>query len=81
MKKDKHPEYRAVLFVDEVTSEKCLINSTKKSNLTGEYQGKQYPMVKLSVSSASHPFYRNEKGNVGMVGGRAEMFNKKYGKK
>jgi len=42
--------------------------------------GKSYPLIKLEISSASHPFFTG-KQRVSDSGGRIERFKKKYGQK
>ena len=80
MKKELHPEYREVVFLDLSSEEKFLTRSTMTSSETTEFEGKEYPVVKVEISSASHPFYTG-KANTGRVAGRVERFNKKYKKK
>ena len=80
MKEGKHPEYRPVLFEDQTTGDKFVINSTRKTNLKGVHEGQEYPLVKLAVSSHSHSFYLGDK-HKGSSYGRAAQFLKKYGKK
>jgi large subunit ribosomal protein L31 len=41
--------------------------------------GKEYPLIKVEVSSASHPFYTG-KHKVLDSGGRVDRFKKRYGK-
>ncbi len=75
MKKDIHPDnYRLVIFKDNSSEESFLIGSTVDTNETGKWtDGKEYPLLKVDVSSASHPFYTgNEK--VMDSAGRVERF-------
>jgi large subunit ribosomal protein L31 len=78
MKKGIHPEYRDVLFWDVSCDKKFIIKSTIKADLTETFEGTEYPMVKLDISSESHPFYT---GNQKIVDseGRIEKFRKKFG--
>ena len=64
MKKEIHPNYREVVFLDTSSEYKFLTRSTilTKDTITWE-DGKEYPLVKVEVSSASHPFYTGEKQN------------------
>ena len=58
MKKDIHPQYREVVFQDTSSDFKFLTRSTMSSNETITWEdGKTYPVIKIEVSSASHPFY------------------------
>ena len=79
MKKDTHPAYQEVLFVDSSTGHKFVVGSTIKSKETGEFEGKTYPMIRLPISSASHPFYTKTNQFVDAEG-RLDKFNKKYAK-
>jgi large subunit ribosomal protein L31 len=80
MKKDIHPEYREVVFHDTSSDHKFMTRSTIKSSETIEWEdGNEYPLIKIEVSSASHPFYTGKKLFVDTAG-RVEKFNKKYKK-
>jgi large subunit ribosomal protein L31 len=82
MKKDIHPEYRDVVFLDTSSDFKFKTRSTVASKETTTWEdGKEYPLVKVEISSASHPFYTGAKGNLGARAGRVERFNRLYGKK
>ena len=78
MKKDLHPEYKEVVFLDTSSNFKFLTKSTMKSSETIKWEdGNEYPLVKIEVSSASHPFYTGKKLFVDTAG-RVEKFNKRY---
>ncbi len=80
MKKDLHPEYREVIFHDTSSDVKFMTRSTISTGETMAWEdGKEYPLVKVEVSSASHPFYTGKKLFVDTAG-RVEKFNKKYKK-
>lgn len=76
MKKGIHPELHVVVFED-MTGHKILTRSTKTSNETTMFEGKEYPVIKIAVSSASHPFYTGKAKFVNAAG-RVDKFNKKY---
>lgn len=58
MKQGIHPEYRKVIFLDTTTNFKFLSGSTKYSSETMEWEdGNEYPVIRLDISSDSHPFY------------------------
>ena len=78
MKKDIHPEYREVVFVDTSSEFQFLTRSTIATTETTEYDGKEYPMARVEISSASHPFYTGKQILVDS-GGRVERFRKRYG--
>ena len=81
MKKDIHPNYREVVFHDTSSDTKFLTKSTAATKETIKWEdGKEYPVIKVEVSSASHPFFTGKKLYVDTAG-RVEKFQKKYGKK
>jgi large subunit ribosomal protein L31 len=80
MKKDLHPEnYRMVVFKDMSNDHCFLTRSTANTKETINYQGSEYPLIKLEISSQSHPFFT---GVVKLVdtAGRVDKFNKRYEK-
>ena len=80
MKKDLHPEYKEVVFLDTSSDFKFLTKSTMKSLETIKWEdGNEYPLIKIEVSSASHPFYTGKKLFVDTAG-RVEKFKKRYDK-
>lgn len=81
MKKGIHPEYRLVVFQDSSSGFKFITRSTMTSSETIKWEdGNEYPVIKVEVSSASHPFYTGQKLFVDTAG-RVEKFNKRYGGK
>ena len=59
MKADIHPNYRAVVFQDVTSDFAFLTRSTLGSKETVKWEdGQDYPLVKIDISSHSHPFYR-----------------------
>ena len=80
MKAGIHPEYKAVVFQDISSDFAILTRSTIKSKDTIKWEdGKEYPLVKVEVSSASHPFYTG-KHKMLDSGGRVDRFKRRYGK-
>ena len=80
MKKGIHPEYRKVVFQDTSSDFKFITRSTMSSNETITMEdGVEYPVIKVEVSSASHPFYTGKNIFVDTAG-RVEKFNKRYKK-
>jgi large subunit ribosomal protein L31 len=80
MKKDIHPkEYRMVVFKDFSVDESFLTRSCapSKEKITWE-DGKEYPLVKLEISSFSHPFFTGKMKFVDTAG-RIDKFNKRFG--
>lgn len=77
MKEKIHPPYQDVLFVDSSTGAKFLIGSTLQPKEKETFEGKEVPVVRVPVSSASHPFFT--KANQFMDSeGRVDKFTKKY---
>lgn len=79
MKEGIHPEYREVVFHDISCDFKFVGRSTIQTRETIEFEGNEYPLVKVEVSSESHPFYTG-KHKIVDTAGRVEKFRKKYGK-
>ena len=78
MKADIHPNYRAVVFHDVTSDFKILPRSTMASKETIKWEdGEEYPLVKVEISSASHPFYTG-KHKVIDTSGRIDKFQKRY---
>ena len=78
MKKDIHPEYRDVVFLDTSTGKQFLTRSTIHAKETIKADdGNEYPLVKVEISSASHPFYTGKMKYVDSAG-RVEKFQRKY---
>ena len=74
MKKDIHPEYRQVIFVDNASGAKFLLWSTIETTETGIWEdGKEYPLFTVEISSASHPVYTGEQRTIDATG-RVEKF-------
>ncbi len=81
MKPDIHPEYRKVVFLDTSSGEKFLTRSTIETSETTQYSdGKTYPLAKVEISSASHPFFTGTMTIVDTAG-RVERFERRYGKR
>ena len=78
MKKDIHPEYHKVLFVDTSTGKEWVSRSTITSDKTKEVDGEELPVVRLEISSESHPFWTGQQREVDSEG-RVDRFRKRYG--
>ena len=80
MKDGIHPEYRDVVFQDVTSDFKILTRSTLSSKDTVKWEdGNEYPLVKIEVSSSSHPFYTGQ-NKVIDTSGRVDRFRKRYQK-
>ena len=65
MKQGIHPDYHKVIFLDTTTNFKFLSGSTKTSSETMEWEdGNEYPVIRLDVSSDSHPFYTGRQNSL-----------------
>jgi large subunit ribosomal protein L31 len=74
-----HPQYRPVVFVDQSADSSFLTQSTVSTNETITWEdGNTYPLVKVEISSASHPYYTG-KMKIVDTAGRVERFNRRYG--
>ena len=80
MKKDTHPTYQEVLFVDSASGHRFVCGSTLQPEAREKFQGKEYPVSYLSISSTSHPFFTGSKQLVDSEG-RVEKFKKRFGRK
>ena len=79
VKADIHPKYHDVVFQDVTSDFIILTRSTLSSKDTIKWEdGKEYPLVKVEVSSASHPFYTG-KQKLMDTSGRVDKFRKRYG--
>ncbi len=80
MKAGIHPEYRDVVFQDVTSDFKILTRSTLSSKETVKWEdGNEYPLIKIEVSSSSHPFYTGQ-NKVIDTSGRVDKFRKRYQK-
>ena len=81
MKKDIHPKnYRVVAFKDMITEEVFLCRSTAETKESIEINGVKYPLIKIEISSSSHPFYTGKMKFVDTAG-RIDKYLKKYSRK
>lgn len=80
MQKHIHPEYRPVIFRDASAGHSFLTNSTRTSSTTVTWEdGKEYPVIDIEVSSASHPFHTG-RAAARDAAGRIEQFRRRYGR-
>jgi large subunit ribosomal protein L31 len=80
VKEGIHPDYHKVLFVDSATGEEWVSRSTLSSGETREVDGEQIPVVKLEISSSSHPFWTGTARELD-ADGKIDRFRKRYGSK
>lgn len=81
MKTDIHPQNQQyVIFHDITSDEKFLVQSTVETETTEKWtDGKEYPLYKVEISSASHPFYTG-KENIIDSAGRVDKFHARAAK-
>ncbi|WP_042280120.1 type B 50S ribosomal protein L31 [Candidatus Protochlamydia sp. R18] len=80
MKKNTHPQYQKVLFIDSASGHRFVCGSTLKPDATEKFEGVEYPVSYLSISSSSHPFFTGSKQLVDSEG-RVEKFKKRFERK
>lgn len=81
MKSSIHPtNYRLVVFSDEVAGFSFLTRSTAPTKDTVKWEdGNDYPLVKVHISSASHPFFTGEEKIIDTEG-RVDRFKARFAK-
>jgi large subunit ribosomal protein L31 len=79
MKAELHPtEYRPVVYSDDVAGFAFLTQSTAQTNDTIKWEdGNDYPLVKVHISSASHPFFTGEEKIIDTEG-RVDRYKAKF---
>lgn len=80
MKSGIHPSYRKVLFVDSSSGDEWVSYSTMTGSDTRAHQGEDLPVVRLDISSFSHPFWTGQSREVDTEG-RMDRFRRRYGVK
>ena len=80
MKEGIHPDYHKVLFVDMATGTEWVTRSTLTSKEKREVEGEEIPVVRLEVSSASHPFWTGRMRELDSDG-KIDRFRRRYAKK
>ena len=77
MKSDIHPQnYREVIFRDQGSGAEFLIGSTVETDQTATYEGKEYPLYVVEISSSTHPFYTGIKTTIDRAG-RVDKFKQR----
>ncbi len=80
MKKEIHPDYHKVLFVDTATQQEWVSRSTMTSNESREIDGETLPVIRLEISSASHPFWTGQMRELD-ADGKIDRFRRRYARK
>lgn len=77
MRKNIHPNYQDVLFIDSTTDYKFVCGSTLQPKERATFNGVEYPVYRLSTSSSSHPFFTGSNKLVDAEG-RVDRFKNRY---
>ena len=81
MKTDIHPQYKPVVFQDISSDFSFLTQSTMSSKDTIKWEdGQEYPLIKVEISSHSHPFFTGKQKIVDTAG-RVDKFRRRYAAK
>lgn len=78
MKSGIHPLYRKVLFVDASTGDEWVSYSTMGGGDTRSHKGEELPLIRVDISSFSHPFWTGQSREVDTEG-RMDRFRRRYG--
>jgi large subunit ribosomal protein L31 len=78
MKKDLHPKYNPVVFVDMTTGTRFVSRSTKTSEKKEVIDGVEHSVISIGITSDSHPFFTGQKQFVDTEG-RIDKFQKRFG--
>lgn len=77
MKPGIHPNYKEVVFQDLASDFTFLTRSTINTKETIDFEGQEYPLVKVEISSHSHPFYTG-KQSLNTTAGQIDKFNRRF---
>ncbi len=80
MKEGIHPDYHPVLFVDAATGQEWMSRSTLTAKETREVDGVEVPVVRMDISSASHPFWTGTARELD-ADGKIDRFRRRYAMK
>ena len=78
MKPEIPPEYHRVIFIDSATGDEWTSRSTVTSKETRDIDGEEVPVVRLEISSVSHPFWTGKMRELDSDG-KIDRFRKRYG--
>jgi large subunit ribosomal protein L31 len=78
MKEGIHPDYHKVLFVDSATGQDFVTRSTVTSREMREVDGEELPVIKLEISSFSHPFWTGKMRELD-ADGKIDRFRRRFG--
>ena len=80
MKPEIHPDYHKVIFVDSATGSEWVSRSTATSKETRSLEGEEVPVIRLEISSISHPFWTGKMREMD-ADGKIDRFRRRYGRK
>ena len=80
MRADIHPQYNRVLYIDNATNDEWVGFSTKGSSEKREVDGVEMPVVRLDISSKSHPFWTGQARTLDAEG-RIDRFKRRYARR
>jgi len=80
VKPEIHPDYHKVIFVDSATGSEWISRSTATSKETRSLEGEEVPVIRLEISSISHPFWTGKMRELD-TDGKIDRFRKRYGAK
>lgn len=77
MKKEIHPEYKEVVFLDTQTGKQFITRSTVQTKEKIKLNNLEFPIFKCDVTSDSHPFYTGAQTKI-VETGRVEKFRARF---
>jgi large subunit ribosomal protein L31 len=78
VKEGIHPEYHKVVFIDSATGQEFISRSTLSSRETRDIDGEKVPVIKLEISSFSHPFWTGKMRELD-ADGKIDRFRRRFG--
>jgi len=78
VKEGIHPDYHKVLFVDSATGQEFVTRSTLTSREMRDVDGEELPVIKLEISSFSHPFWTGKMRELD-ADGKIDRFRRRFG--
>lgn len=80
MRSGIHPVYHRVVYQDTATGDQWLGYTTVKPSETVQFEGAEYPVIKLDISAKSHPFWTGQSRTVDAEG-RIDRFKRRYARR
>jgi large subunit ribosomal protein L31 len=73
-----HPNYHKVLFIDTATGQEWITRSTMTAKEKREVDGEEIPVIRLEISSYSHPFWTGKMRELD-ADGKIDRFRRRFG--